>query len=405
MFVKKSILLILPLILLSCSVQQPSAPTGTTDTSNTTDNQNTTINSALKFNKISDKNKNIANNVAQQGAGGNVAESATASRNVTPAMAPSVGATSDMAIAPSSKMIAPGYYPRGGGNFEEYIILNAEEATTEGFNGTYLDAFKKVVKPILSSWARDARLTYSNGNADNNGKNNGSFAESYESSYQWVFNYASAEKKETYNIMISSKETLVIRQRWIIKNLNADEIKVDTTEAIKLYVSKISDKQTKASDNQETYVGPNAEILYALPDKVTWNFYLNQEESGLVWNVNMNINIVNPRPVPMATPVTKPSSTPGQLVFKTPEPPQTYENIWYSGGYARINAKTGEVLSFTRPVKYTEKISYQPPYQGEPVYRVSPLDCDDNGNCKEIMPATQPAPAVETAKPSATIVN
>lgn len=405
---KASVILLSFLMITGCSSLTPGG-TGTTPTG-----FEQTEFAGLKFTKVTDKNVSLLNNVQQSSAntasgtsGATGMAQPVAARESAPLAAPAPNSVSsgvpatDSAvradIAPASKMAAPsyvGYFPSPG-PFEEYVMINFEEATSSGFTGTYIETLTKIVKPIITAWSKDARQTSVNGSTDPSGKNVNVDTQKdiapvpyYYSPYQWQFTYISVSKKEVYNIFVSSNETLVLRQKWVIKDLNPDEIKIDSNQAIKIVTEKISDKNYKSPDNQEQYKSPNSEILYSIPDKAMWYFYLSQEKEGLIWNVNFNFyNQPNVGiAVPLITSDTAVSSggsasgstgtvSPGVSTPARPSvAPQPSTYVWYSGGYARINAKTGDVLSLSRPMKYTET-SYPYPYP-EPV-----KTCDAQGNC------------------------
>lgn len=397
----------------------------------------------LKFGKVSAQNANLLNNqqgnqaslnpiAPQAGTTGNAAASRSASAPA-PAVAPAAeggtsggvaagggtsggptGATADIAIAPAAKygggVAYPGYFPAPG-MFEEYVMVAFEEAKSDGFTGTFLDAYSKKVKPVIAEWSSDARLTNTYGSTDDQGQNkvpSGVQEPNYQyyySPYQWQFTYVSASKKEIYSFMISPKETLVLRQKWALKDINSDDVKIDSNAAIKLYMDKVKDKSYTSPDNQEQYYrGPNQEILYSVPEKGSWYFYLNQEPGALVWNINVNFNyndgVMPPVPLAATTDVAVSSggtassagSAPSSSASASPNftKPQPVTRTYYSGGYARINAKTGEILSMARPVKYTETYyPYPYPY---------PAKCDGQGNCysEGSSGGTAPAGAVTT---------
>jgi hypothetical protein len=350
----------------------------------------------LKFSKVSEKNAALLANQqgnqqanTNQGSGGATGDSL--GKSVQGIAAPTaVAAPRDAAVSPESAIkfsgpIYGGYFPAPG-PFEEYVMVDYQEAKSEGFTGTYLDTYNKKVKPLIAAWSADARHTSSNGSTDDAGlnKSTGNTTDpnqpNYYNPYQWQFTFASASKKEVYSIFVSSTETLVLRQKWAIKNLNLADIKIDSNAAIKIYTDIIADKGAKSPDNQDQYQytpQPNSEVLYSIPEKGSWYFYLNQEKEGLVWNINLNFNNYydgGGRPIPLTmtdTPVvTPPPKEPS--VLPSFSPPQPVERTYYSGGYARINAKTGEVISFNRPMKYTEKYyPYPTPY----------VKCDEQGNC------------------------
>lgn len=346
-------LLLLSLLLCSCGDgRNPSiipTPNNSNQTS-TTVNTNTTFSeneiAGLKFNKVSNANANLLNNST-----GNPNSPNKGQQNAAPTSAlGSAPRDAAVAPAPSGGDMASGRSAYGGyftsqNPFEEYAVTDYQEAKTNGFTGTFLESYNTVVKPILKAWSADAKASSVLGNADQNGKGDENLNNWY-SPYQWQFTYVSSSKKEVYSVFISSKETLVLRQKWSLKNLSDQNIKIDSSQAIKIFSDKVKDKNYN-SEYDNNNLGPNSQPLYEIPTNNYWTFYLSQENSLLIWNINTNYFYPTVAPV---------------------QNDKAYTNTWYSGGYAKINAQTGELIYMNRPVKYTEIV--QPPVD----YR-----CDDKG--------------------------
>ncbi len=331
--------------------------------------------STLKFSKVTEQksaeyNSLIARNAAS--ATNNSAPNPTAPAQ--DAAAPLVAARGE-AKASSGMIAAPVSYFPYPGVFEEYVVIDFEEAKTAGFTGTYLQALTKIVKPIIKSLGSDARMVNSNGSSDDNGLNKSQQAEPAQNAqkpmyypgyqqYQWQFTFVSSSKKEVYNIYISSSETLVLKQVWGLRDLTPDNIKIDSSEAIKAVINAIKDKSFTAPDNQPVYMSPEAEVLYDIPPNTSWYLYLEKEKGNLVWNINMNINtnIVYygiPERAVMATDTVTASgsgsadaSTTNAGTTSPDAQPIKAPDFWYSGGYAKVDAVTGKVLSLVRPMKY-----------------------------------------------------
>jgi hypothetical protein len=334
-------------------------------------NSNSTV-SNLKFSKVSEQKVAEYNSLISKNA-----VNATNDSAATPSAPMSQGASAPLvaargeAKASSGIVAAPMSYFPYPGVFEEYVVTDFEEAKTDGFTGTYLQALTKIVKPIVKSLGSDARMITSNGSTDDNGQNKSQeqpvqndqkpmYYPGYQQ-YQWQFSFVSSSKKEVYNIYISSGETLVLKQTWGLRDLTPDEIKIDSSDAIKAVITAIKDKNFTSPDNQNIYMSPEAEVLYDIPPNTSWYLYLDKEKGNLVWNINMNINTnVVYYGVPESgvsasgggtasaadgsvTNTTKPTSEP--VPIKAPD-------FWYSGGYAKIDAATGKVLSLVRPMKY-----------------------------------------------------
>lgn len=340
---KKALLLIL-LFSYSCSTSNIVVEPNNSTTQNTSKQQTTFVEkeiAGLKFNKVSDQNAALINNSNQQNNKNNAVNSSASSLGQVPPQSP----TADLAIrqgitgatgteiSKSAKPNVYGGYLNTQNPFEEYIMTDYEEAKTNGFKGTFIEAYNSQVKPILKEWATDAKATYVYGNAGQDGKGDENINNMY-SPYQWQYTYASPSKKEVYSILISSKETLVLRQKWTLKDFVDLNIKIDSAKAISIFSDKVKDKNYNAEyDNNN--LGPNSQPLYEIPANSYWTFYLSQEKNSLVWNINTNYTY------PTMPPISNNKS---------------YVNTWYSGGFAKINAETGDVISMSRPVKYTETV-------------------------------------------------
>lgn len=351
---------IISLVILLSACGQP-----TTSNLNNVDNGATVISqpSNLKFNKVSEGKVAEYNSLMTQASGQERSVSSSASGGGTSPVAPMVGAASADAIG-SSKMAMPSFMPYfpAVGPFEEYTVIDFEEAKTAGFSGTYLDTLNKIVKPVIVGLGGDARMTNSNGSSDGSGVNmsneptptqSATPEMAYYPQYQWQFTYVSSSKKEVYSIFVSTKETLVLKQKWGIKDLSPDDIKIDSNKAIQIVTDSIKNKDFKSPDNQPVYSQPNSETLYEIPANSSWYLYLEKEKGNLIWNVNMNIRYDNP--------IVRPMVNGNTAVAIAPQAPE----YWYSGGYARINASTGEILSLSRPMKY--KNVYPEPMPVPPV--------------------------------------
>jgi hypothetical protein len=328
-------LLILPIIS-SCGLNAQNLPEQKNISNNSIINSNI---GTLKFSKVQDSKLSEYNNLLNRnlsGSNNTVTSNSSANRQST---VPS--------LAPESKMSAPvsdtvmRYFPCcGGGFWEEYAVVDFEEAKQSGFTGTYLEALNKVVKPIVSQLPSDVRLVNTSGSSDLDGINK--VTEENKKlmpymDYQWYFNFVSSSEKSVYSINIGEKEILVLKQKWGLKKLNFENIKIDSKDAIKIFYDAIKNKDLKSTDNQEQYLPSNAEILYDVPKESTsWYFYLENDKNNLIWSISMNINYNYPS-ASVNTEVSRASVEP------------TY---WYSGGYARIDATTGKILSFSRPVRY-----------------------------------------------------
>ncbi|GIW22446.1 MAG: hypothetical protein KatS3mg068_1453 [Candidatus Sericytochromatia bacterium] len=379
MLSKKIAFLLVPVIISSCGVT-----TGNIANSNEQNNvsNNKIINTStgtLRFNKITNdklaeynnllnRNLSSAPNISSNiNSRNNVSDSIVSSNSSTSSVAPSIGAESKMTIAPSADIAMRYFPPYYGGFWEDYTVIDFEEAKQEGFSGTYLEALNKIVKPIISQLAPDIRLVNTSGNSDVEGNNKISEETKkimpYMDYYQWYFNFVSSSQKEVYSINISQKEVLVLRQKWGLKKLDFENIKIDSKDAIKIFSDAIKNKDLKSTDNQEQYLPKDGEIIYEIPENTSWYFYLENDKSNLIWSLSMNINYNYP--IPLESTVSSSGTT--SAVEARPYTPPSY---WYSGGYARIDATTGKILSFTRPVRYKNNAD---PYPKETVPPMPPI--------------------------------
>ncbi len=346
---KASVLMSLLLIMTGCGTNLNT----TVDTSDYNTNTSSTLSksSDLKFNKVMETKLAEYNSLITK----NTTSNQGVSNNALSTTMPMVGG-----VSPYARSTAPyiSYFP-GVGPFEEYTVIDFEEAKTAGFSGTYLDTLNKIVKPVLKGLGNDSRMVSSNGSSDSAGINKSeeatqpSVAEispvpyntNYQQ-YQWQFTYVSSAKKEVYSIFVSTKETLVLRQKWGIKDLSPNDIKIDSNSAIKIISDAIVNKNYIEPDNGQNYVSSGTETLYEIPKDTTWYLYLEKEKGKLIWNINMNI--LNYYPVPM--PLYDPAVTSNNSQVKPAYP--TQPEYWYSGGYARIDAESGAIIDLNRPTRY-----------------------------------------------------
>lgn len=248
-------------------------------------------------------------------------------------------------------------YPNFGsaGSFEEYTVIDFEEAHKDGFTGSYLSTLKSVINPIINSLATDARLISTYGNTDGKGKTiqpsatpptpltpyptgvpylpptPGPYYYSDYNPYQWQFTFASSAKKEIYSVLVSASETLILRQKWGLRDLSPQNIKIDSTEAIEIVKKAVQDRNKP--EPQQTpypaYMTPGSyppdssvEEIYDIPENAVINYNLEKDKSTLEWNINFSY--------------------------------YNYQeaNTSYSSGYATVNAITGEIIYFHRIFKY-----------------------------------------------------
>lgn len=345
------------LLLTSCATQQvlPN-PSGSNSTTTVNNNTITAEQAGFEKSEINGIQFKKADPVAQA----NGATVPTTGSGAAPQAAADSGAVSKSAALVSRDTASRYFSPYYGGNsFEEYVVTDFEEGVTTGFSGSYLDAYKKIVQPVLKAWSSDTRLVNVSGSTDDKGNNKDLNVSTqiqpyYYDQYRWSLTFASASKKEIYTFYIGEKETYISRQKWGLKNLTPDNITIDSNRAIEIYKEKVADKTFKTPSDQNYYGSTNSELLYTVPDGGTWNFYLQQENDTLVWNINVYFPTkYDNQPVVVASPAPASSASPQTPVFQKPQP---IINISYSGGYAKIDAKTGKLIDMSRIVKYTNSI-------------------------------------------------
>lgn len=364
---------------------------------------NQTAKDSIVFSKISQDRYNQLNGYISQGL---APSSASGSSTVAPmpSSAPSAAPTASASAMPMTDASATPYYNSGsygypmpmptyapyyssyfGGNFEDYTVIDFEEAHKSGYTGSYLSVVNDVVNPIINSLASDARLISTYGTTDSKGKTikNSPSPSPYSSyypyppenspsaipsassipfsnepdsyplaspsptdyaiyptstpgyyqpyvSYQWQFTYVSSSKKEVYSILVSSDDVMILKQKWGLKDLSPKSMKVDSSQARDIIEKAIKDKNQFTS--YPYYYGGNSEAIYEIPEDASLSYNLSQDEKGnLVWDINILSNSYIP-------------------------------NGYYSSGYARVNAVTGEVLSLQRMYKVIYDYSSPSPY-------------------------------------------
>jgi hypothetical protein len=244
------------------------------------------------------------------------------------------------------------------GNFEEYIVTSSQEAKSKGAIGSYLDITKKIVNPILSKLGKDARLISGFGLTDGKGvtQKTDIYPSSipstspstysspspyyYQPYYNWQFTYVSSSKKEVYSILISSNETLVLKQVWGLKQISTSNIKIDSTDAIKIVKKAVENKNdlrmpAPMPTYRPYYDDPMTEEIYSFQDYFEVSNNLEQYENKVFWNINFSI--------------------PYDRQITTGDNGESYS---YSSGIATINANTGEIVYLQRITKY--KYKYDP---------------------------------------------
>lgn len=254
------------------------------------------------------------------------------------------------------------------GNFEDYVVVSSQEAKKSGAVGSYLEIVNKTINPIISKLSKDARLISGFGITDGKGVTKTSKPipsaiptpsstaypmqtpepYHYEPFYNWQFTYISSSKKEVYSILVSSSETLILKQKWGLRQISTSNIKIDSTEAVKIVKKVVEDKDSRyAPTPMPTYVPipypysyDDWEFVYSFDDYLEVTNTLEQIEGKVFWYINFSI--------PYDRQIT--TSDNGEM-------------YWYTSGRATVNANTGELVYLERITRYkTSPIPTVSPY-------------------------------------------
>lgn len=296
-----------------------------------------------------------------QFAGGSKSTSGDAAAPTAAPLAPMLGESG------AQGMVARAY-PIWGGAMGNYSVVTTEEATAEGMSGSFSEIQAKL-QSLVSSFAADARLVSASGNTASAKDGIGE---------SWNVSYWSPNQMQSLNVSVTPTQTLIFKQTWKLTELDTQGV-MDSSKVLELVTAAIQDKTFKAVEEQiaETKplmdlpvavntsepappppsmpVQPQEEELFEVPSGASWYFNLYQEDKRLVWNVNLNSTPVIMYARPMTEPaIAEGSSTGSSGSGEKPiaEPSAAPAPDYYvAGGYARVDAKTGEILSLYRPRK------------------------------------------------------
>jgi hypothetical protein len=289
------------------------------------------------------------------------------------------GQESDFAIqqvAMTKPAIAPGYY-YGGHDFNQYAIQFAEENIYPAAKGSSLLAvYNQSIQPLLKEWDVSARLIESRAQINAQDPEYiqlpGSSGEPMKVLPQYVFRFASTPLKQTLNVYVLSNEIRVHRMVWGEAQIDINRVKIDSDQALAIARKAFADRQSKPAypvyPNAEEQQRPNVEVIYDLPEKLTWQLNLNQQEGkklryflSFYWSQGQRtggVPLPVPRPEPAAmtsmadTSVSSSGAAP-TIAIDPPAPgrPDTQPYMSYSGSL-ELDAVSGEILSLNRPVYY-----------------------------------------------------
>lgn len=312
----------------------------------------------LAFSPISEANKALLG-ARGEAAGGMAAPQAADARIAAPAMMP----------APDMH-VPVGYWPGG-----DYDLAESSEAKAPGFSGTFSEVLDKHIRPLVQGWAGDASLRAAGGYADDKGVNpaTGDSVRPYADG--WRFTYFSPVKMESLSFLVNGNQTLVLKQRFKSREQDIQSPALGSTEVITIVTKAITDRNAVANDPEMGKGGgsvgiavpgiavnptvavdappppmdagnassagsatapampihhaPQEEIIYEVPAGAKWDLNLYREPNRLVWNVSLMVEM----------PETAVSSD--------------GKRTGYGGGWARVDANSGALLSLERPRKYT----------------------------------------------------
>jgi hypothetical protein len=344
----------------------------------------------LQFRPISAANLPLAQQNAQASRSANLAPQAakTAGAEMAVGVA-SVDSTSPVAPQTNSSKIYSGnqngfYYYGSGYYFGEdgasLVALN--EAELPGADHSYKKLISDIVAPVLKDWASDARLVSMNANTDRSGKITTSASTASITSSDakiaiapfpggyigpqdgWNLTYVSKSLRETLQFTANDLKTIVIRSRYAPMELNSEDVKIDTTEAIASLTKAIEDKESVSAEEKSgldyffnrsfkdglawmpgTENSNQYEVFYKIPEKAKWNINLQKIMGKTVWQLNFSEQMVYAANI--RSEVSSAASSSSSPVVS--QDPGYYDNQ-YGGGM--VDANSGTVIRFSRPYRF-----------------------------------------------------
>lgn len=266
-------------------------------------------------------------------------------------------------LAPIAEGMVARSYPIWGGGMGNFTLVSSEEATSDGISGSFMEVQSKVLS-LVNSWAPDAKLSSVWGNEG--GTSESGMVPG------WSFSYWSPSLLQSLNIHATAKETIIFKQTWKTLELDSQQV-IDSVKVKALVIAAITDKnftppvEQPSTDNKPIPVAdatqlappppserayPQETELFEVPENAAWQYNLYQENNRLIWNVNIeSYSAVIMYGRPMATPAVQESAsggsdTPAAEPTAAPQP-----DYYIAGGWARVDAKTGEIQALTRPRK------------------------------------------------------
>lgn len=258
---------------------------------------------------------------------GSVGQATTAPASGGMAMPVPAPASAGRSLAGDSKMIGIPY-----GEFNQYVLQFAEENIFEASPATtLLTAYNQTVKPLVTQWDSTARLIESQARI---GKGPGQEEFYYlpgddgkpqQLKVNYMFRFASSQRKETLLVYLTDTETRVHRLVWGEPNIDFSRVKLDSNAAKDLALSAFNSRS--ANGDYPVYPDqsyPGMEIVYSVSDNARWQVSLNQQSGASRYFVSVTIE---------------------QAATSDNDKPIAY-------GSAEIDAVSGKITSLNRPVFY-----------------------------------------------------
>lgn len=234
--------------------------------------------------------------------------------------------TAGRAVA-DSKMIGMAY-----GEFNQFVLQFAEENIFDASSAkTLLTAYNQTVKPLLNQWDASGRLIESQARLGTGSDQQDEFylpgpdGKPQQLKVNYMYRFASTQRKETLVVYLTDSETRVHRMVWGEPNIDLSRVKLDSAGAKDLALKAFNSRS--ATGEYPVYPDqswPGMEIIYSVPNNARWQISLNQHSGANRYFVSVMID---------------------QPAASEQEKPVAY-------GSAEIDADSGKIVSLNRPVYY-----------------------------------------------------
>jgi hypothetical protein len=378
----------------SLPIQPGATPSPQVSAANSVNFANATSKRSLNLNNLGSLNSTSASNVSGSATAPGSNATAPAANPESPAV-PSAGGMAQPGISMP-------YYPNyGGGEFNQFLAVMAEESLFPGNPSRDLSSiYEQSILPVLRQWDLNARLLESRGNTQPDLKDPNRYEYIYvpgltaEKQLQlrpdWIFRFASTPRKETLTFYVTPQETRVYRVVWSEPNILIGKVKISVNQAVTLARQALSDRNSQADypvyPMAGAEVGANNTIIYDLPENLNWSVTLGQQGEQILYYLSANYTEAYGQPGVMVVPTlnsgsgqtgggvtgsgtvvptrsTAPATSPvsaqapsqpdqSPTTVRPPECQTYYQPYLYLSASASIDAVTGKVLSLNRPVRY-----------------------------------------------------